>query len=111
MSKQPALVIRSQAVAVMKDALEAHGYSVTFEQWDGTTKTESFQVRSRGVDTLVIVTDPAYLSEPDPDPLNPKRAPHKRRKSVEPATAPEGPAARVATRGGPPADYSGDSTP
>lgn len=67
--KKPVLVIRSQAVKVMKDALEKHGYKVTFEQWDGTTQTESFQVRSRGVDTLVIVSDPAYLSEPDPAPF------------------------------------------
>lgn len=83
--KPNVFLIRNQAVAVMKEALEKHGYKVTFEQWDGTTQTESFHVRSRGVDTLVIVADPAYLSEPDPDPkrspipLNPKRRPHKAR--------------------------------
>lgn len=62
-SKKPVTVIRSQAVKVMKDALEAHGYKVTSETWDGGSQTESFQVRSRGVDTLIIVADPAYLSE------------------------------------------------
>lgn len=72
----------------MKEALENHGYTVTFEEWDGTTKTESFHVRSRGVDTLVIVADPAYLSEPDPDPkrspipLNPKRVPDHKGRAV-----------------------------
>lgn len=84
-AKNHVSIVRNQAVKAMKDALVKYGYKVTFEQWDGTTQTESFHVRSRGVDTLVIVADPAYLSEPDPDPkrspipLNPKRRPHKAR--------------------------------
>jgi hypothetical protein len=84
-SKKPVTVIRAQAVRAMKDALEKHGYKVMRETWDGGSQTESFEVRSRGVDTLIIVADPAYLSEPDPDPkrspipLNPMRGPHKER--------------------------------
>ena len=75
-NKKPVTVIRAQAVRTMKDALEKHGYKVMRETWDGGSQTESFEVRSRGVDTLIIVADPAYLSEPEP---NPMRGPHKER--------------------------------
>lgn len=57
-------IVRNQAVKAMKDALEKHGYKVTSETWDGGSRTESFEVTSRGVDTLVIVADPSYMSEP-----------------------------------------------
>ena len=66
-SHGPVTIVRAQAVSVMKEALESRGWKVTSETWDGQTKTESFEVRSRGVDTLIIVADPSYMSEPDPE--------------------------------------------